>query len=168
MIPYYLKNHLIRIKEKKNKTIAILSSSTKNTNLEIYYYGELIEIKKTPFIIDSNLPCLILAKDPITNEEFIIFDGAVHGYDAMFCNDIKVNEERNLEKYEKFSGVVEITLGYAIDYEDEIDEYDFDEKGFVRLKYGAMEWEKAKSIGYDWITLRFKKGRKVFLDLELA
>ena len=83
MIPYYLKKHLLKVKEKEDVTIASLVSSTGNTNLEIYYYGELIEIKRVPFIIDSSMPCLIVAKDPKTDEEFIVFDGARHGYDAM-------------------------------------------------------------------------------------
>ena len=30
----------------------------------------------------------------------------------------------------------------------------------VILKYGTMDWEEAKSIGYDWINLKFKKGKK--------
>lgn len=168
MIPYYLKKHLLKVKEKEDVTIASLVSSTGNTNLEIYYYGELIEIKRVPFIIDSSMPCLIVAKDPKTDEEFIVFDGARHGYDAMFCNDVKVEEKRELEKYEKLSGEIEITLGYAIDYDAEIEEYDFTEDGQVKLMYGTMNWDKAKSIGYDWIRLRFKKGKKEFLDLELA
>ena len=168
MIPYYLKNHLINIKEKKDKTIALLVSSTGNTNLDIYYYGELIKLKRTPFIIDSSMPLLIVAKDPITNEEFVVFDGAKHGYYAMYCNEAKLDDERELEKYEMTSGEIEITLGYSIDYDDEIEEYDFTEDGYVQLTYGTMEWEQAKSIGFDWIRVEYRKGSKVFLDLELA
>lgn len=168
MIPYYLKNNLTKIKEKKDKTVATLVSSSWNTNLEIYYYGELINIKRVPFIIDSEYPCLIVAKDSETNEEFVVFDGAKHGYDAMFFNELNLVEERELEKYEKFTGEIEIILGYSIDYDDEIEEYNFTEDGQVKLTYGTMDWDTAKSIGYDWICLRFKKGKKVFLDLELA
>ena len=104
----------------------------------------------------------------ITNEEFIVFDGAQHGYNTMFCDEVKLDEARELEKYEKFSGEIEITLGYAIDYDDEKEEYDFTDDGKVKLLYGTMSWENAKSIGFDWIRLRFKKGKKEFLDLELA
>lgn len=168
MVPYYLKNHLINIKEKKNKTKAMLISSTGNTNLEIYFYGELINFKRIPFIIDSEYPCLIVAKDSLTSEEFIVFDGAKHGYDAMFCNETIKNIERDLEKYDKYSGEIEITLGYSIDYEEEKEEYEFVKNNQVKLMYGVMNWEEAKSIGFDWINLKFKKGRKTFLDLELA
>ena len=78
------------------------------------------------------------------------------------------NLERDLEKYEKYSGEIIITLGYSIDYDDEIEEYDFTEEGYVQLTYGTMEWEQAKSIGFDWIRVEYRKGSKVFLDLELA
>ena len=168
MVPYYLKNHLINIKEKKNKTKAMLISSTGNTNLEVYFYGELINFKRNPFIIDSEYPCLIVAKDPLTSEEFIVFDGAKHGYDAMFCNETIKNIERDLEKYEKYSGEIEITLGYSIDYEEEKEEYYINNDNQIILTYGSMDFEEAKSIGFDWINLKFKKGRKTFLDLELA
>ena len=43
MVPYYLEKHLTKITEKDDVTIATLVSSTGNTNLEIYYFGELIE-----------------------------------------------------------------------------------------------------------------------------
>ena len=168
MVPFYLKNHLINIKEKKDMTKGILVSSTGNSNLEIYFYGELINYKRTPFIIDSEYPCLIVAVDPLTKEEFIVFDGTKHGYDALFCNEKYENINRDLEKYEKYSGEIEITLGYSIDYEEEIEEYEFTKNNEVILKYGVMNWEDAKSIGYDWISLKFKKGKKIFLDLELA
>lgn len=168
MIPYYLKNHLIKIKEKDDVTTAILTSSVGNTNLEIYYYGELIENGKVPLIIDSDYPCLIVAKDSKTEEEFVIFDGAIHGYNAMFCNETKKDIKRELKKYEFFSGEIIITFGYAIDYDDEIEEYEFNKDGLVKLLYGYKEWSQAKSIGYDWINMKFKKGKREFVEFELA
>lgn len=95
MIPCYLKKHIVKIKEKKDSTIGILASSTGNTNLEIYYYGDTIKIKKTTYIVDADYPCLIVGKDPITGEE-------------------------------------------------------------------------AKSIGFDWLSLKFINAKKEFVDMELA
>lgn len=171
MIPYYLRNYLTNIKEKKYETKATLISTTKNTNLEIYFYGELIN-KRVPFIIDSEYPCLIMAKDPITNEMFLVFDAAKHGYYGMFnennhYTDIEL-EERELEKFEKFSGEIEVSFGYQIDYEDEREMYDFSDDGKLILTYGTIDWDEAKSIGYDWICIKFKKGRKKILNFELA
>lgn len=67
-----------------------------------------------------------------------------------------------------YSGKVQITLGYSIDYEDEREEYEFNENGEVILTYGALDWEQAKSIGFDWLSLKFVDAKKEFVDLELA
>ena len=48
MIPYYLKNHITDVKEKKDTTVGILTSSAGNTNLEIYFYGDTVKSKKAP------------------------------------------------------------------------------------------------------------------------
>ncbi len=168
MIPYYLKKHITDAKEKNDSTVGILVSSTGNTNLEIYFYGDTVKIKKTPYIVDAEFPCLIIAKDPVTNEEFTIFDGIKHGYDAMFCNEPCEDATRELRHYEYYSGKVQITLGYSIDYEDEREEYEFNENGEVILTYGNLDWEQAKSIGFDWLSLKFVDKKKEFVDLELA
>lgn len=169
MIPFYLANHLTNIKEKKDKTIGVLTSSAGNTDLEIYYYGELIQIGKTPYIGDGEYPCLIVAKDPQTKEEFIVFDGAKHGYDCMFCNDPIGEAERELKLYEYAKGKIEVTFGYAIDYEDEKDDYEFNDNNEVKLIDGTyLDWDKAKSIGFDWLSIKSLDKKKVFVDLELA
>lgn len=169
MIPYYLKNHLTDVKEKKDKTTGVLVSSAGNTDLEIYFYGELIFGKRTPFIIDSEFPCLIVAKDALTQEEFVVFDGTKHGHDALFCIDPVKECECDLERYAHGKGKIAVTFGYGIDYEDEKEEYEFNDKNEIRLTDGSyLDFEKAKSVGFDWITMKFvKKGGK-FLNLELA
>ena len=168
MIPYYLKNHITNVKEKKYSTVGILSSSAGNTNLEIYFYGDTVKIKKTPYIVNAEYPCLIIAKDIVTGETFTVFDGMKHGYDAMFCNETCDNAKRELKLYGLCSGKVQIKLGYSIDYEDEKEEYEFNENGEVILMYGALDWEQAKSIGFDWLSLKFADTKKEFVDLELA
>lgn len=169
MIPFYLKKHLNDIKEKKNKTTGVLMSSTGNTDLDIYFYGELVSIHKTPYICDGEFPCLIIAKDPLTQEEFVVFDGVKHGYDAMFCNEPIENIVRELKLYDFQKGKIVVTFGYAIDYEDEREAYIFNEKDEIKLINGTyIDFEKAKSIGYDWISMKFVKKKREFVDLELA
>lgn len=169
MIPFYLTKHLTDIREKKNKTTGILVSTTGNTDLEIYYYGGLLQIKKTPYIVDGEYPCLIAAKDPATGESFIVFDGARHGYDAMFCNEPIENVKRELRLYGFSRGKIEIAFSYAVDYEKERDDYTFNENNEVELIGGKyLEWNKAKSIGYDWLSMRFVERKRQFVDLELA
>ena len=168
MIPFYLTGHLTDVKEKKDKTTGVLISSTGNTDLEIYYYGELIKIGNTPYIGDGEYHCLIVAKDPVTGEKFVVFDGAKHGYDAMFCND-PTDGERELKLYDFAKGKIAVTFGYAIDYEDEKDDYTFNDKNEVELIDGTyLDWNKAKSIGFDWLSMKSVDKKKEFVDLELA
>lgn len=169
MIPFYLKNHLIKVKEKKDKTTGILASSSGNTRLEIYYYGELQQIGKTPYICDGELACLIVAKDPLTKEEFIVFDGLKHGYDAMFCSEPIKDAVREPRLYDFQMGKIAITFGYAIDFEEEKEDFTFNDNNEVELIDGTyLDFEKAKSIGYDWLSMKFVKRNREFVDLELA
>ena len=168
-IPFYLKDHLSDVRHREDITSAILTSAAGNTDLEVYYSGDLCKIKNTLYITDGEYPCLIVAKDPVSGEEFVVFDGARHGYDPMFCNEpIPADTKRALKRYEPYSGKIRIQLGYSIDYEDEKEEYAFDEDGKVRLMYGSMDWEEAKSIGFDWISLKFVDTKKEFFECELA
>ena len=137
MIPFYLVGHLTDIKEKNDETNGVLISATGNTELEIYYYGELIQIGKTPYIGEAEYHCLIVAKDPLSGEEFVVFDGAKHGYDAMFCNDPIGDVERELKLYDYAKGKISVTFGYAIDYEDEKEYYTFSDKNEVQLMNGT-------------------------------
>ena len=126
-------------------------------------------IGRTPYICDAEYPCLIVAKDPKTQEQFVVFDGAKHGYDAMFCNEYVGNVTRELKLYDFQKGEIAVTFGYAIDYEDEKEEYEFNEKGEINLMDGSyLDFEKAKSIGYDWLSMKFVKKNREFVDLELA
>lgn len=169
MIPFYLKNHLTKIKEKEDKTTGILTSSSGNIDLEIYYYGELVSIRRTPYICDGEFPCLIVARDPITQEEFVVFDGLKHGYDAMFCNEPIENVVRELKLYDFQKGEIAVTFGYAIDYDEEKEDFIFNEKNEIELINGTyLDFEKAKSIGYDWLSIKFVKKNCEFVDLELA
>lgn len=169
MIPFYLKGHLTKIKEKKDETTGVLVSSSGNTDLEIYYYGELVPNGKMPLIGEGEHGCLIVARDPATGEEFVVFDGAKHGYDAMFCNDPIGDVERKLELYDFAKGKIAVTFGYAIDYEDEKDDYTFIGNNEVELVDGTyLDWDKAKSIGFDWLSMKFVDKKKTFVDLELA
>ena len=136
--------------------------------MEIYYYGDIRKIQGTPYIVQDEIPMLIVAKDPATNEEFTVFDGMKHGYDAMFCNEPDDNVMRELKLYEYYSGKVQIGFSYSIDYEDEKEDYEFNERGEVVLMYGDMDWEMAKSIGFDWLSLAFVDHKKEFVELELA
>lgn len=172
MIPDYLKKHMKNVKEKKNVTKGIIVSSTNNELLKIKYYGSIEKIRRNYYIMDGKLPCMIVAFDPITNENILLYDGYLHGYDNLFCNEYdksKMND-RTLETFNHSEGKIEITLGYSIDYEDEKDGFEYNEKGEVILIDGSsITFDMLKQIGYDWINIRFitNKKQEIF-DMELA
>lgn len=169
MIPYYLIDHLIEVKEEENTTTGVLVSSARNTNLEIYFYGDLIPINGRDYICDGEFPCLIVAKDPVSQEEFVVFDGSKHGYDAMFCNEPVKDMDRELKLYNFQKGKISLLFCYAIDYESERENYTFNERNEIELIDGTyLDFEKAKSIGYDWLSMKFIETDHEFVDLELA
>jgi len=172
MIPNYLQKNLKKVKEKKDVTKGIVISSTNNDLLKIKYYGTIENYGKNDYIADGELPCLIVAFDPITNENILLYDGYLHGYDNLLNNEhdkSKMNT-RTLETFNHSEGLIEITLGYSIDYEEEKDDYQYDEKGEVILVDGTtISFDSLKQLGFDWISLRFLTNKKQeFFELELA
>ena len=47
------------------------------------------------------VPCKLVAKCVKTGEEILLFDGAVHGYNAMFCDELDAEKvaRRELVKF---------------------------------------------------------------------
>lgn len=173
--PTWLEGHIKD--ELEEKSIVTLCSSTGNEWLEIWYYGELFTVtgEAQPYIVDSDeAPSLVVARDSDSEETFVIFDGGRHGYDNMFCDehDRVALENRSLKPYEMPVSKLLLTLGYSIDYEDEKDTFDIDERDMVTLINGeSIPWEQVKRDGIDYIALFCvdEKGKKIqILDVELA
>ena len=175
-IPGYLKNNVKRYEEKE-LAIMMICSRTGNDLLEVWYYGDFFMVsgEERNYIVGTDFaPEKIVAKDPETNEEILIFDGTVHGYDNMFC-DVYTEEQindRELKKLDIPASQLILELGYSIDYEDEKDDYDFDENGEVILVNGnKMSWDDVVLNGFDYLALSYidKNGKKIqFVDCELA
>ena len=173
--PTWLEGHIKDSLEKKS-TIT-LCSSTGNEWLEVWYYGELFIItgEAQPYIVDSDeVPALVVARDRVSGESFVIFDGGRHGYDNMFCDeyDRVALENRPLKRYEMPASKLLVALGYSIDYEDEKETFEVDERGMVTLINGkAISWAQVKRDGIDYIALFCvdEKGKAIqILDVELA
>ena len=175
-IPGYLKNNVKRYEEKE-LAIMMICSRTGNDLLEVWYYGDFFMVsgEGRNYIVGTDFaPEKIIAKDPETNEEILIFDGTVHGYDNMFC-DVYTEEQinnRELKRLDIPASQLILELGYSIDYEDEKDDYDFDENGEVILVNGSkMSWDDVVLNGYDYLALSYidENGEKIqFVDCELA
>ena len=174
-IPAYLKNNVKNYKEKDFATMTICSRAG-NELLEVWYYGEFFMVpgEGRNYIVGTDFaPEKIIAKDPETNEEILIFDGTVHGYDSMFC-DVYTEEQindRELKRLDIPASQLILELGYSIDYEDEKEDYDFDENGEVILVDGSkMSWDNVVLNGFDYLALSYidKNGEKIqFVDCEL-
>lgn len=175
-VPTYLNGFVKDLKEESLTQMTICSSS-KNELLEVWYYGDIFNVagEDQPYIVDKDdSPCRIVARDTSTGEDILIFDGAKHGYNNMFCDEyIKEQiENRPLKQYELPASKLILELGYSIDYEDEKDDYEFDENDNVVLVDGSkMDWESVKRNGFDYLGVYFinAKGEPIqFADFELA
>lgn len=137
-----------------------LQSSAGNEQFEIWYYGDLlmIEGEEMPYITGST--ARIVAKDPLSAEEILLFDATLHGYNALFCEAYTENhrDNRPLEKYNLPETKVVLSFFYNIDYDEEIDDYEVDEQENVQLINGeTTNWETIKRNGYDAFAFYFKK-----------
>ena len=137
-----------------------LHSSSGNEQFEIWYHGDLlmIEGEEMPYITGST--ARIVAKDPLSAEEILLFDATLHGYNALFCEAYTENhrDNRPLEKYNLPETKVVLSFFYNIDYDEEIDDYEVDEQENVRLINGeTAKWETIKRNGYDAFAFYFKK-----------
>ncbi|MDR2528084.1 MAG: hypothetical protein LBD04_03565 [Synergistaceae bacterium] len=178
-IPTWLRGHVKDWEEQDLTTMTLCSSSSVEL-LEVWYYGDLYEVRgeKQRYIVNTErAPVLIFAREPETGEKFLIFDAAKHGYDNMFCDtyDKKALEARSLEKMDIPASKLILKLGYSIDYKDEKDEYDFDESGdvlLVNLVDGRkIPWEDVLMDGFDYLALSYINGEDKpvqFVDAELA
>lgn len=183
--PTWLEGHIKEINEDDGMVIT-LCSSTGNDRLEVLYYGSLLTIKgeKMPYIVDNgDIPVLVKARDPLSKEEFVIFDKGIHGYNSMFCDDYPEEDlrSRTPDKFQKYDippSKLTLFIGHGIDYDDEEEKacYEFDENGMVKLwNGGRMSWEDVKRDATDWITLWFEseeenvKNKQIsIMDFELA
>ena len=176
-VPTYLSENASNIKSGDYLSVDIQSKNG-NTLFEVYYYGDLFEVKgeKLPFIVDNEaeIPCKIVAKDTETGEEILLFDGYRHGYNAMFCDEFDPEEveKRTLVKYNIAPCKIHIDFGYSIDYEEEKEDYEVDEEDRVTLINGEnIPWEEVKRNGFDYISIvcETENGEKAeIVSLELA
>lgn len=177
LIPKYLQA-VVEAHEVDGETFPL--SIAGNTKFEIFYTGLLETIDDVQYISsnpESEAESVerIFIKEQNSDKMYIIYDGLIHGYDNLFCNEHNSEIDRPLHQLELdgsklFS--VEMTLGYGIDYDDEKEDYDMDEEGFQHVynRKEKLSWEQVKEEGFDWITIKFEneKGNSIFLDLELA
>lgn len=154
---------------------ARLRSRDGRTRFQLRYYGELFE----GLIVGDDLPALVYAV-PESGQRILLFDGAAHGYDAMFCDswdEDGLRTRRADQLYVDADGEDTFELlvwaGYNIDWEDERESFtDADDPDSVTLIDGRrLPFELARHAAFDavLITATNARGRATdALSEELA
>lgn len=166
-VPTYLVNNLFNVTRDDYLNVQIRSGAG-GEYFEIYYFGELFRDEALPndYIADlyddedELVPCKLVAKCVKTGEEILLFDGATHGYNAMFCDELDAEKvaRRELVKFNLPPRKIHLKFGYNIDYDDEMDEYETDESGKVLLTNGGTaSWDEVKANGFDYIAVSCKR-----------
>jgi len=179
-VPTYLANHVFNVTRDDYLNVQVRSGAG-GEYFEIYYFGELFHDDLPNDYIadfyddeDELVPCKLVAKCVKTGEEILLFDGAAHGYNAMFCDELDAEKvaRRELVKFNLPPRKIHLKFGYSIDYDDEMDEYETDERGKVLLiNGGAASWDEVKANGFDYIAVSCEDEAgeiTEILSLELA
>lgn len=176
-IPTYLERYVKEFRQTEEGSELTLRSSAGNDRLEVWYAGDLrtFEGEEQPYVVEADRgPERIVAKDPETGEEILLHDGARYGYDNLFCEayDEETVRARVLKRYPIQPAEILVSIGYGIDYEQEREDYEIDERGNVELFDGSkIPWDEAKRNGMDFLSLAFRgpDGEWVeFYEKELA
>ncbi|MER6562306.1 hypothetical protein ABT300_32125 [Streptomyces sp. NPDC001027] len=154
---------------------ARLRSKDGRTRFQLRYYGELFE----GLIVGGDLPALLYAVTE-SGQQILLFDGAVHGYDAMFCeswDEDGLRTRRADQVYVDADGEDTFELvvwaGYNIDWEDERQSFaDADDHDFVTLVDGRrIPLEVARHAAFDAVSITATNARGRATDVvseELA
>ena len=162
--PAYLKNQFrdipdelyakFRMKENEFTWTRQIISPTGATQFRLKYFGEL---NGSLVMAQGDLPVLLKAIDPATEEEILLFDGACHGYNAVFWEQFpKEIEHREAVEDLTIDGVTEVELIVLVRYKLEL-KAEFDEEltsqGFVENDRAEKLDENDFLNGYDSIQV---------------
>jgi len=170
-IPTYYEGLVNNISTNKNFVTMWLSNDENGDLYDIYYYGE---ISKHGYIISEDTPELIVAKSIKSNNEIVVYDGAVHGYDNMTwqTHDEAAAAKRTLVKFAAQPAKVKIGVEYSCDYEDEKDDWNVDENNCISTNSGKkITWDELIRNGISWIAIKLvdDNGKEnCIADFELA
>jgi hypothetical protein len=137
-----------------------LKTASGCTKFQIKYFGHLHPEHQNLIVGIDETPALILAVEPNSGQEIVIFDGCIHGYNAMFCDTYSPEQKknRNTDKiYRTSDGIdtFELTIFTynGIDYDDEFGSQ-VDERGLIELIDGSkVELETVKRNGFDALQI---------------
>lgn len=176
-IPSYLTHDFRLIQGNGELTEVYFGSQSTEDTFEIWFTGEVVSVDEEaqPYIMETDShPLIIIAKHSVSGQTFLLFDGTIHGYDAMFCDQPydEPLEQLSPIKYDFPPAILKLSFFYNIDYEDEKESYEFDAMGNVMLLNGlSMPWEQVKCDGFDAFALSVIDTQGIeheIVNLELA
>lgn len=137
-----------------------LRATSGQTKFKIKYFGQLHHDYKNLIVGIDDKPALVLAIEPTSGQEILMFDGCTHGYNAMFCDNYSDEQrsKRNADKIYKTANGNDtfeliISTYNGIDYDDEFSG-DVGEDGLIELIDGTkVEFETAKRNGFDTLQI---------------
>lgn len=137
-----------------------LKTPSGQTKFTIRFYGQYHQRYSHLVTGTRTAPPLIIAIDPVTEQEIILFDGCKHGYNAMFCDtytEEQINNRPTENLYKDKYGCSEfsiiISTFNSIDYDREFADQ-VNKQGLIQLVNGAfIEFETAKRNGFDTLVI---------------
>lgn len=120
----------------------------------IEYYGDLLSNSK--IIVQTDFaPQLVVAFEPTSGERIVLFDGAKHGYNAMFCDEY-TDEQINNRPLIKLSDdlySIKFEVFYNIDYVEEKDDFIDDNDEVVLINGEVIDFETLQNNGFDALAI---------------
>ena len=123
--------------------------------LQLWFHGGLEQGRIYP-ADDVPASLLLAAAVPGETQPQVFFDGARHGYDALFGDNHRetVAAPRRLWRYGDDVYRIHLALDYAIDYAAEPDSFALNAQGQVQLADGTwQDWTAAQADGFTAITV---------------
>ncbi len=178
--PTYLEGYTKNIQRpkwlKKNEWRRRLVSKSGNEWFRLRYYGNIHGDYK--LIVRTDFaPIKIVAVDIDSNKEILLFDGCLHGYDAIFCDNFSEEQIENrplgnifIDKdgYEIFQ--IELSAYYNGNIEEEFKD-EINSTNTIEVQGKILNLETAKRDGYDYFAIHAinKNNRKTeVMSEELA
>lgn len=155
-----------------------LKLSNGQTKFKIKFYGERHAQHSNLIVGTAFAPAMVYAVDNDSGAEVLLFDGCLHGYNAMFGDrytdeQIKSRIANNVYLDKGGNDRFEITISvyYQVDFEDEDEGFleSVDEDGFIELIDGRkIPFETAKRNGFDVIAIHAtdEKGNRIEIVSE--
>lgn len=156
LIPSNFKDyHQNTVTDSETITRFDLVAKNGNDRFKIQYYGEILPNTENLIVATDFAPQLVIAVEPISSEEIVLFDGTKHGYNAMFCDEYSDEKRQNrpLMLLNEKLFRVQIQVFYNIDYQAEREDFE-DENGNVESITGEMiDFQTLENEGFSSLAI---------------